>query len=283
MVDRDRHDLGRNITLKTNSSPRRPRRLAAAIGAMALTMAGALPLLLMAAPANAQTVRYVDDDVGCDGQRPCYQTIQGAVDAADSGDILSLAAGYYTETVLVVDKSLAFEGPGAGEAPGAPDPEQVAAWSAADPSDAALIVDARTGDVSGTRVTGLRVASAAVGVALIGRRAGDPVPVPLGLPPSAVDTSVTGTLIADTVFVSTTTGVRAQWADGLSVERIRSPAAGSPLPAGPSRSWPTASSRRRPARESSCSCTAILTGSRATLSAHPAVAASRCARCSART
>ena len=101
----------------TRPSPRRARALlvAAAASALALgvpaTWAAARP---SAAPAGL-VVRYVDDDAGCDGQRPCYDHLQAAVDAADDGDVVSVAPGTYTETVSVIDKALAFEGPGAGD------------------------------------------------------------------------------------------------------------------------------------------------------------------------
>jgi len=228
MVIRHRRDRGRWPRQRDAGATAPPRagRSAAALGAtaacaVALALLGTLPLFVVPSPVHAQTVRYVDDDVGCDGQRPCYQSIQGAVDAADSGDILSLAAGRYTETVLVVDKALAFEGPGVGSV-ASPPADDEAVWSAADSGHAALTVDARSTDITGLRVTGVRLESSAAGVALVGRRSGDPVPVPFGLPPSTHDTTISGTLVADCAFVATDLAVTAVWADDLSVERIAS-------------------------------------------------------------
>jgi hypothetical protein len=152
--------------------------------------------------ARAASVRYVDDDAGCDGQRPCYQSIQVAVDAADSGDTLSVATGHYTETVLVVDKALIFEGPGVGDPAAPPSADRHAIWSAAPDGlpEVALTVDARSADLGGLRVTGFRFVSSSVGVRLVGRRSGDPVPLPAGLPASTVDTNIVGARIAGNVF-----------------------------------------------------------------------------------
>jgi len=64
-----------------------------------------LVALLSAGSASGRTIT-VDDDGGAD-----YETIQDAVDAAEDGDTISVASGYYSEDV-VVEKELTIQGAG---------------------------------------------------------------------------------------------------------------------------------------------------------------------------
>jgi hypothetical protein len=73
-----------------------------------------LALLVWAAPAFAQTTRYVSStDSTCGGHTPCYPTIQVAVTVAQPGDTVQVRAGTYVELIQVQGKN-AF--PGASEA-----------------------------------------------------------------------------------------------------------------------------------------------------------------------
>jgi parallel beta-helix repeat protein len=53
--------------------------------------------------------RYVDADGICDGYTPCYTTIQSAVNAASSGELVYIYAGIYNEHVII-NKSLTLQG-----------------------------------------------------------------------------------------------------------------------------------------------------------------------------
>jgi len=54
---------------------------------------------------------YVESSGSCGGKTPCYSTIQGAINAANSGDTIKLAQGIYAETfVLDSDKQLILQG-----------------------------------------------------------------------------------------------------------------------------------------------------------------------------
>ncbi len=59
---------------------------------------------------EAYTV-YVDSSGTCNGNTPCYSTIQEAIDAASSGFTIKIAGGTYAEDVILnTDKDLIFEG-----------------------------------------------------------------------------------------------------------------------------------------------------------------------------
>src|SRR3989304_5569017 len=65
--------------------------------AAALLPVSALLVLLRAAHLQAvPSVRYVAPGGACGGQVPCYANVQTAVDAAQPGDEIRLAAGVYT-------------------------------------------------------------------------------------------------------------------------------------------------------------------------------------------
>jgi len=67
-----------------------------------------LSLWLVSPPtfAHAATLLYVHPtDPTCQGQSPCYQTIQAAVDAAQSGDTIRIQAGTYQEQVNISGKN----------------------------------------------------------------------------------------------------------------------------------------------------------------------------------
>ena len=110
---------------------------------------GALALGMMpparAAPATA--IRYVAPGGHCGGAAPCYASIQAAVDAAQDGDIIKVAAGTYTgaqtkvsattgytytQVVMVDGKSLTLKG---GFIP--------TDWNAYDPAHHPTIIDAQ--------------------------------------------------------------------------------------------------------------------------------------------
>lgn len=198
------------------------RASAALALAAAVLMAGQAGLAPPAA--GAPSVRHVDDDSGCGGLRPCYQRIQAAVDAAADGDEIRIAPGRYLEAVLVQDKVLTFAGPGSGD-PLQPDNGAVhAVWAQPPaPAPAALTVDARSGDVTGTVVTGIRFVSLTTGVRLVGHRPGTGVGPPIDLATSAFTTTVTDARVTANVFRGATgtgqeaTAVAAWWAGGTTI------------------------------------------------------------------
>ncbi len=64
--------------------------------------------------AIAQTTHYVNPDGVCDGNTPCYTTIQAAIDGAAAGDLIEVAAGVYTEALDVNKIDLTILGPNFG-------------------------------------------------------------------------------------------------------------------------------------------------------------------------
>lgn len=186
-----------------------------AAGAAGCLLAGLLTLLAGAGFGRAQGLRYVDDDLGCEGQRPCYQSIQAAVDAAEAGDLISVAAGRYTETVVLVDRTVQFQGPGLADPDGRGQPDREALWAGLDNGlpGPALTVDARSGDLADLSLRGFRFVGGSVGVLLLGRRVGDPLPPPAGLPPSAADTALVGARIEANTFE----GLQGAWPEGAAV------------------------------------------------------------------
>ena len=56
----------------------------------------------------AQTTRYVNPDGQCNGNIPCYTTIQAAVTSAASGDIITINPGTYIENISVSINNLTF-------------------------------------------------------------------------------------------------------------------------------------------------------------------------------
>ena len=58
------------------------------------------------------TIIYVNKDDGtCDGNSPCYTSIQTAINAADSGVVIKIAQGTYTESITLDEvKSLTLQG-----------------------------------------------------------------------------------------------------------------------------------------------------------------------------
>jgi hypothetical protein len=90
----------------------------AVLGGLALILSAAL-LLSWATPARADPgVLYVAPGGNCNGATPCYGSVQGAVDAAVSGDEIRVAAGTYTGVttrngvtqMVYLDKSVTIQG-----------------------------------------------------------------------------------------------------------------------------------------------------------------------------
>ena len=85
----------------------------------ALLLGLTLLLLLLAGLAEAgpgATTRYVAPGGDCGGATPCYTTIQAAVDAANEGDEIRVAAGTYTHSnsyyscVVYISKTITLRG-----------------------------------------------------------------------------------------------------------------------------------------------------------------------------
>ena len=79
---------------------RRWRRVALALLVLPLFVASTATF------SHAATVLYVNPtDPTCQGQAPCYQSIQAAVDAAQAGDTIRIQAGTYQEQVNISGKN----------------------------------------------------------------------------------------------------------------------------------------------------------------------------------
>ena len=73
---------------------------------------GLLFMVLAAGSADAGMVRHVHRaDVTCEGQSPCYGSIQAAVNAAQPGDTIQIQAGGYVEQVSIVAKNAGATNP----------------------------------------------------------------------------------------------------------------------------------------------------------------------------
>ena len=90
-------------------------RVSVTWGMRAFGIAGALLVLALAAPALAQTTRYVAPG-GTDGANTCDDsfspcaTLQHAIEQSAAGDVVSLAAGTFMSTMAVVDRNLTIQG-----------------------------------------------------------------------------------------------------------------------------------------------------------------------------
>ena len=93
-------------------------RAAASMGALHIVAPASLPVRnaprTQPAPrilhSVAATTRYVNDDAGCDGQSPCYSTIQAAVDAAADGDTIHVQPGAYESFIVEGKDNLTLSG-----------------------------------------------------------------------------------------------------------------------------------------------------------------------------
>jgi parallel beta-helix repeat protein len=62
-------------------------------------------VLALSVSASAQTQHYVSLDGECDGNTPCYSTIQAAVDAAVNGDEVIVGPGSYVQSAVIANIS----------------------------------------------------------------------------------------------------------------------------------------------------------------------------------
>ena len=89
-------------------SSNRARRFVTRIGLLVLPLLS-LTLLLLVPKASLQQqshILYVNNaDPACQGQVPCYSTIQAAVDAAQAGDTIRIQPGTYQEQVTIAGKN----------------------------------------------------------------------------------------------------------------------------------------------------------------------------------
>jgi hypothetical protein len=61
--------------------------------------------LCFAAPVESATLYVNNSDPSCDGNVPCFATIQAAVNAALAGDIVEIEPGIYPEQVIIANKN----------------------------------------------------------------------------------------------------------------------------------------------------------------------------------
>jgi hypothetical protein len=72
---------------------------------------------------------WVDDDPGCEGHSPCYNSIQAAIDAVPKGGkaLIHVLPGTYEENLVIQGKEIILRGSGAGATTlFAPDPAKPA-------------------------------------------------------------------------------------------------------------------------------------------------------------
>jgi hypothetical protein len=91
----------------------------ATLGGLSAVLAFLFGLNGLAAPIGVVAgIRYVAPGGTCDGQSPCYERVQAAVDDADEGDVIKVAAGHYTDLsvrggitqVVYISKSVTVRG-----------------------------------------------------------------------------------------------------------------------------------------------------------------------------